>query len=425
MITSGNLLEKISEKIAILKQEINQSGILGITNIHKHCENLVKHLLNGTYGYNLINLNAGVSNFPGLDLGDEKIGIAYQVTSDKTSNKVDETLDKVLRHKHYLKFKEIKIFLLSSKQSTYSLNVQTDGYFSFDWKKDVIDFDDLLKDIQDLNANKLEDIFKLLEVELPYTIKKLKGEQESDTFRKATLISINESLAKSNMPYYQHSAIKFRLSGHIFSTAMLYNELSKFYQEGNKRSNLYLFDHNYRKNQTAQQVDFYEKLHSGNVMNYFREGALRISGNSIIVEFASYTTEQLMLTPLNNEVMAILSLLIFFRQLYGNKRFEVELDYDMGSNGKLVYMGNNSQLKVDNYMSSPILNPSPHSFSKVVTDINNDTLNGIFNEIIHGFVTEGEPGYFFPPFLDLNEQAQNPVNDWFKNYFAPSLKDIE
>jgi hypothetical protein len=40
-------------------------------------------------------------------------------------------------------------------------------------------------------------------------------------------------------------------------------------------------------------------------------------------------------------------------------------------------------------MSTPVFNPPPLSFSKVINDTTDEFLNEVFNEIIHGFVTEG------------------------------------
>ncbi|MGZ3754338.1 MAG: SMEK domain-containing protein [Mucilaginibacter sp.] len=423
MITSGQLFDSINEKIAILKNEINQAGKLGILNIHKQCENLVKNMLNMSYDYALINLNDPVTNFPGIDVGDSEKGIAYQVTSEKTSGKVDETLEKVVRFKHYVKFPSIKIFMLSPKQGSYTLNTDLKGLLQFDSDSDIVDFDDWLKSVQHLSVDKLQAIKSFLDTELPYTIRQLKGQETSAQLKLQTLVDSNASLQQSGMTFFQHSVIRVRLLGQSFSTPVLFQKMNKFY-EGVKKNNLPLFNDVYRQSQSAQQMDYYEKLNRGNVINYFKEGALRIQANAIIFEKASYTTEQLQLTNLTTEFLAIFSLLVLCKELYGNKQMQVELDLDIASNGKLCFIAQNSYLHVSNYFSSPVLNPSPLSFSKVVHDIENASLNDIFTDMIHGFVTEGQAGYFFQPFLELNENEQNRANTGLKGVFSPSLKDI-
>jgi hypothetical protein len=70
-----------------------------------------------------------------------------------------------------------------------------------------------------------------------------------------------------------------------------------------------------------------------------------------------------------------------------------------------------------NLVVMPLLNRSLLSFSKVIKDVSDATLNDVYRQILHGFVTESQPGYFFPLFIDLNETEQNPANVWFRNYF--------
>jgi hypothetical protein len=423
MITSGQLFDNINEKIAILKNEINQAGKLGILNIHKQCENLVKHLLNLTYGYALINLNEPVTNFPGIDIGDEINGVAYQVTSERTSTKVDETLEKVIRFQHYIKFPSVKVFMLTTKQGSYTLNTDLKGLLTFDPNTDIQDFDDWLKSTQHLSTDKLQSIKSFLDTELSYTIHKLKGEEIAANIKSQTLLDTGSSLQETGMNYFQHVVIRIRLLGKSFSTPTLYQKMNKFY-EGNKKNNLPLFNNVYLQKQTAQQMDYREKLNNGNVVNYYSEGALRIQANSIIFEKASYSTELTILTNLNTEFLAISSLLILCKQLYANQPMQVELDVDIASNGKLCFIAHNSLLNVGKYFSSPVLNPTPLSFSKIVHDTNDTTLNEIFAELIHGFVTEGQPGYFFQPFLELDEFEQNKVYERLRGFFSPSLNDI-
>ncbi|MGF7078870.1 SMEK domain-containing protein [Mucilaginibacter sp. UYCu711] len=421
MTNSQRLFADISRDIAILRVEISQAGKRGLTDIHKRCENLMKHMLNRVYGLQLINLNCKVTNFQGLDLGDDAMGLAYQISSEKTSAKVNDMLEKVLHYAHYGKFPHVRLFVLGDKQKTYAVNVQTTPFFTFDWKQDVLDFDDLLKVIEDLDLAQLTEIYHLLDAELPYTVGQLREDQAAAPNKIPSLINIDAGLAQSKMPYYQHTVIKLRFLGLSFSPADLYKGLEKFYAEGNKRDNLYLFDPNYRKPSTAHQIDFYDKLYSSTA-DYFKEGALRITPNQIVFETASYSLEELKLTPLITEVLALTTLVLFCKQLYGYKKIQAQLDFELSSTNKVCLIPQNSHLHLINSGSFPILNPSPLVFTRSITDISNDTLNGIYKAIIHGFVTEGN---YSEPFADLNETAQNPVNDWFRNYFGPTLQDLD
>jgi hypothetical protein len=125
MITSGQYIERINEKIAVLSHEISRSGKLGLLNIHKQCENLIKRVLNTAFDYHLEDLNDGKNNFPGLDIGDKAIGLAFQVSSDKTSAKVNDMLGQVIKREYYKIFKDIKLFVLGDKQSSYTVSIAT------------------------------------------------------------------------------------------------------------------------------------------------------------------------------------------------------------------------------------------------------------------------------------------------------------
>jgi hypothetical protein len=155
----------------------------------------------------------------------------------------------------------------------------TEPFFSFDSKSGIIDFDGILKVIQDLDVHQLQEILNFLQDDLPNTLNQLKSGPERAQIKKSTLIDIPSSLAKSGMPYFQHGIIRLRFLGQSFSMAVLYKELEKFY-EGNKGSNLYLFDHQYRRPSNAQQIDFYQRLNNENSPDYFKEGALRITPQS-------------------------------------------------------------------------------------------------------------------------------------------------
>lgn len=65
-------------------------------------------ILNLLYGYNLESTNTKKSNFPAIDLIDNKNKIAIQVTSDTSINKIKYTLEKIKN----TNYKDYKIFFL-------------------------------------------------------------------------------------------------------------------------------------------------------------------------------------------------------------------------------------------------------------------------------------------------------------------------
>lgn len=161
MITRGSLIGKIVDDFSSLKYQIETRNKLGYTDLSLFCENFFKEVLNVTYDLNLINLNEVRSNNPGLDLGDRREEVAFQITSTRTSEKINKTLEVISKEKE-LEFKKIKVFIIGKKQNTYSLDLRN---IDFNEKEDIIDLDDLLKSIVILDVDKLSILFDLFKLE--------------------------------------------------------------------------------------------------------------------------------------------------------------------------------------------------------------------------------------------------------------------
>ena len=95
MISRGIIIGKIVDDLASLKYQIETRNKLGQLDLTKFCEDFFREVLNTTYGLNLKNLNDERSNEPGIDLGDDKAQIAFQVTSKNKLSKIHDTLNKI------------------------------------------------------------------------------------------------------------------------------------------------------------------------------------------------------------------------------------------------------------------------------------------------------------------------------------------
>ena len=153
-MNSDFCLDNILKNLLILKEEINARNKLGYTDLNKSVENFFCKVLNIIYGYDLKNLNEKQENYPGIDLGDLKNSIAYQITSEKTSKKINQTLQEYIDNKYYEDYSQLKIFIVGSKQNSYSINIDTALYFKFDIKSHIIDLNDLFKIINNLEPKK-------------------------------------------------------------------------------------------------------------------------------------------------------------------------------------------------------------------------------------------------------------------------------
>src|SRR5690554_3653690 len=92
MITRGLIIGKIVDDIAGLKYQIQTRNKLKLYDLTLVCEDFFREVLNLIYNYDLVNLNNERSNEPGIDLGDQRTKVAYQITSEKYSKKIKKTL---------------------------------------------------------------------------------------------------------------------------------------------------------------------------------------------------------------------------------------------------------------------------------------------------------------------------------------------
>ena len=165
---SITIKNRIKELFSRFRYEVECSTATSTTDINVESEHLLRRLLSEIYGHtDLRNLNLSEgSNFPAIDLGDEKTRTAYQITSRFHSQKIKDTIRKFVEHKHYGKYDRLVIYILTEKQETYHGRGLADiiqGKFSFDKEKDILDYSDLLEKISGFSLDKLRRVEEILE----------------------------------------------------------------------------------------------------------------------------------------------------------------------------------------------------------------------------------------------------------------------
>lgn len=128
-------------------------------------EDFVKDLLNIVFDYNLKNLNFDIKNQVSIDLGDMDNGVAYQVTSTKTTPKIQTTIDKFIEFQLYGTYPQLYVFILQDKQKSYP-QFDTRGFFTFNSQTHILDFKHLLAIIKTLETDKLRKVNALIQEEL-------------------------------------------------------------------------------------------------------------------------------------------------------------------------------------------------------------------------------------------------------------------
>jgi hypothetical protein len=163
-----NSQNRINDLMSRFVLQVKGSSAMSRTDINRVAETVLIPLFKEVYGFtDLQNLNAEGANFPGIDLGDDSARVAVQVTSETGSEKIQDTLEKFVRHKLYENYDRLIIYILTERPTSYSrrvlakLDQLVGGRFTFDPARDIQDYRTLLRDISHLQveqAQRVEDI---------------------------------------------------------------------------------------------------------------------------------------------------------------------------------------------------------------------------------------------------------------------------
>ena len=155
MLQNEILVNDIRKGLAYFQAYIKPGPSVNLTDTNVHAEDFVANLLNALFGWNLENTNNAVANYPCIDLIDKSLGCGIQVTAEKGSKKLSETVQCLCKHESAKQIQSLKVFSLVPKQKKYTVNDCCEG-IQFDWKEDVLDFTDVVKE-----ATKISDLDRL------------------------------------------------------------------------------------------------------------------------------------------------------------------------------------------------------------------------------------------------------------------------
>lgn len=142
------LINQFREGLNEVSREVEISSAMSHFDINHICENLFCGIFKELFDLpHLRNLNDGErKNFPGIDLADDQKRVAIQVTSDRSLEKVKDTIRKVKVHKLYERYDRFVIYCLTMKQGQYSqesIDRECGGSFSLRASNDILDYRDL------------------------------------------------------------------------------------------------------------------------------------------------------------------------------------------------------------------------------------------------------------------------------------------
>ena len=101
---------EIRELLSLFVTNIKGQTAIGLSDLNRLSEGFLLELFREVYSLpGLRNLNREKQNVPGLDLGDDTAGRAFQITATPSLDKVKETLQTVVDAKLYERFRSIRI----------------------------------------------------------------------------------------------------------------------------------------------------------------------------------------------------------------------------------------------------------------------------------------------------------------------------
>jgi len=169
-MTRQELIEQSSSLLGRFAHEVKVKNAIGLFDINTVAEDFLIPILAIAFNCpELRNQNRIRMNFPAVDLGCAASKTSIQITSDSSSSKVRETLEKFNSHNLSNNFDSLYIYVITERQNSYPSPKLTEAAnklsIKFDTSTNIIDYRDLAKKLTDLTNEQLKRINNHLEAE--------------------------------------------------------------------------------------------------------------------------------------------------------------------------------------------------------------------------------------------------------------------
>ena len=186
-MTRQELLQRSSNLLGRFAHEVKVANAMGLFDINTVAEDFLIPIFAIAFKCpDLCNQNRIQMNFPAVDLGCKTSRTSIQITSDSSSSKVFETLEKFESHNLGKDFDRLYVYVITERQKSYTSQKLTEVANSlsidFDTSSDILDFQDLAKMLGELTNEQLECINTHLEEEFRQTDTNLKFRSNLDAF---------------------------------------------------------------------------------------------------------------------------------------------------------------------------------------------------------------------------------------------------
>lgn len=224
------LLQRSSALLGRLVSEVKVANAMELFDINTIVEDFYVPILAIAFNCpQLHNQNRIRMNFPAVDLGCATSRTSIQITSDPSSSKVCETLEKFESHKLSDDFDHLYVYVITERQNSYTSKKLTEAAkklsINFDTTTDILDFRDLAKKLSRLTSNQLEGInehlenaFKKLDAHLHFRknldnflgVSRQKIEDEKGIKKYIPSVFVETSKTKEDMRYFANPMFFYR-----------------------------------------------------------------------------------------------------------------------------------------------------------------------------------------------------------------------
>jgi len=191
------LLQRSISLLGRFAHEVKVANAMGLFDINKIAEDFIIPIFAIAFKCpDLRNQNRVQMNFPAVDLGCVTSRTSIQITSDPSSNKICETLEKFKSHNLSNDFDKLYVYVITERQNSYTskkLEVAiTDLSIEFDPSTAILDCQDLAKMFAELTSEQLEYINRHLEGEFRQADANLQFHKNLDEFLRISQQKIEE-----------------------------------------------------------------------------------------------------------------------------------------------------------------------------------------------------------------------------------------
>ncbi len=165
VLKSTDALTVIADGLGWIEKSCEKRGLLKLFDNHIGAQRFFCQFLNAAFDLELKLMDNDRPNYPAIDLGDKTKRIAYQITTEKKSDKVQDTLDTFVKHKLNQDYDALKILVIGHRQKTYQV-VKVPVGLKFDCDQDILDINGLIKIIDTLDTPHLEKLRAIIEREI-------------------------------------------------------------------------------------------------------------------------------------------------------------------------------------------------------------------------------------------------------------------